>query len=294
LDLFYQGLQKFYIKNQQELLQKHPGLTYQRLKNEVEASLLRNSYQVTEGEDFYMVPPLKNSLEKFLTFLQEGTPLAYITGRSFFYNSEFIVDRSCLIPRYETEVLVEDAIKELKVISKKLPRVADVGTGSGAIILAIMREIDFPIEAVASDISEQALEVAKKNYFHLEFTIPRESTIDFICRDRLEGEESSFDLIVSNPPYIKQSEDGLDVHEMVHAHEPHQALYLVDSEYEQWFQLFLRQVFSKLNPGGTFLMEGHERQLKDLAQVAKQIGFEQVEIILDLTGRDRILKGKRK
>ncbi len=203
-----------------------------------------------------------------------------------------------LIPRNETEVLVEMACNELASILKHTDetlRVADVGTGSGAIALSIMAESLVPIQMIGLDISVDALKVAKKNWFKLRYKIPRGSDLRLIQSDRLNeiGEnEEKFHLIVSNPPYIKQSEDGAFVHSQVDQFEPHVALYLDDEEYGAWFGQLADQAYAALVSEGVFLMEGHEDHWEELEPIFRTAGFD-TQLINDLTGAPRFLRAKK-
>lgn len=225
-------------------------------------------------------------------------PLEYITKKAYFYKSEFFVDERVLIPRNETEVLVELACNELGSILKQTDetlRVADIGTGSGAIALSIMAECLAPIHMTGLDISLDALKVAKKNWFKLRYKIPRGSDLRLIQSDRLsviDESEGKFHLIVSNPPYIKQSEDGAFVHAQVDQFEPHVALYLDDEEYEAWFGELASQVHDALVSEGVFFMEGHEDHWGELEPIFRTAGFE-TQLINDLTGAPRFLRAKK-
>ena len=113
------------------------------------------------------------------------------------------------------------------------------------------------------------------------------------CRAFFHFETSDFDLIVSNPPYIKAKADRLKVHSQVEKFEPHLALFLKDEEYDSWFKEFFNEVFDKLKPGGIFWMEGHEDHLQELAKMAQDTGFVDVKIDQDLTNRDRFLRATK-
>lgn len=203
-----------------------------------------------------------------------------------------------LIPRYETEVLVELACNELTSILKQTDetlRVADLGVGSGAIALSIMAESQVSLRMTGLDISVDALRVARKNWFKLRYKIPRGSELRLIQSDRLSEIDDSaakFHLIVSNPPYIKRSEDGAFVHSQVDQFEPHIALYLNDEDYEAWFNLLAVQAYAALVSEGVFLMEGHEDHWEELEPIFRTAGFE-TQLINDLTGAPRFLRAKK-
>lgn len=211
-----------------------------------------------------------------------GIPFPYLLENSEFYHHNFYINSSVLIPRPETEYLVDLIVKSQK---QKLKRILDVGTGSGVILLSLMSE-DIAQIGVGVDISPEALEVAKINAQKLGLI----EKVQLIQSDRLNHVVGLFDLIVSNPPYIKSQSHRSLVHHKVHEFEPHQALYLPDDFYAFWFEDFFQQVRAHLR--GTFYMEGHELELDKLAEVLKRLGFSDVEVLNDLGGVKRFLKAK--
>ena len=274
---------KFFEQNQNELQTKHPGLTLRRLLQEID-SVIPCCAKEDEANGV-----LVNYLEKILA----GIPLAYISGRTFFYKSEFLVNEHVLIPRYETEILVEMALTCLQEISdhsNEMIRILDMGTGSGAIILSILQETTIPLDALAVDISEQALALARKNYFNQREIISSQHKIDFCHSDRLNKINKSHHLIVSNPPYIKSS-DVIDP--QVKRYEPEIALFLPDEKYVDWYRQFFMQVLTCLYDGGFLLMEGHENHLQELGDLAVSVGLSEVEIICDYTQRRRFLRARK-
>jgi release factor glutamine methyltransferase len=145
-----------------------------------------------------------------------------------------------------------------------------------------------PLNFYATDIHSDALDIAKYNWFLKSFKHSQPHKVDFEIKDRLADVDCKFDFIISNPPYIKASADRAGVHGQVDQFEPHLALYLPDLEYDKWFQVFFKQVYSCLNISGHFLMEGHEDHLKSLKNLSENMGFTG-EVIQDYTHRDRFL-----
>lgn len=269
-----QKIHYFFKTHQQHLLSHYPGLTVKRLIWEIK--------DMNHGESF--------SLDQYFSDLLVGIPLEYLSHRAYFFNAEFYVNSDVLIPRSETEGLVEMSLEWIKKYNSQ--RILDVGCGSGAIILSILQEVPQAINACAVDISLKCLDVAKINWWRLRYKIPSASTLSFIQSDRLTGlhELERFDLIVSNPPYIKQQEDYLKVHSQVLHYEPSLALFLSDEIYTSWFTLFFKQAMTHLTDQGLFLMEGHEDHLENLAKVAFDVGFKEVTVLKDLSNRCRYLK----
>ena len=147
--------------------------------------------------------------------LDKGRPIQYIIGEVNFYGYDFKVNENVLIPRFETELLVDKAIKRINKLFVNRPvDILDLGTGSGCIAITLKKEIDSSVDAV--DISKEALEVAKEN--------ARNNNVDvnFINRNMCEYTDKRYDVIISNPPYIAYDEEIMDI---VKNHEPHNALY---------------------------------------------------------------------
>ena len=156
--------------------------------------------------------------QECLKQLKNGKPIQYIIGNVDFYGNIINVNESVLIPRFETELLVDITIKKIKKIFKdKQIDILDLGTGSGCIAITLKKEINSNIDAL--DISLDALEVAKQNAKN------NQVDINFINQDMSTYKEKKYDVIVSNPPYIKYDEEIMDI---VKNNEPHLALYAED------------------------------------------------------------------
>lgn len=215
----------------------------------------------------------------------KGIPFAYLTQHSEFYDHCFYINKDVLIPRSETELLVDLLVQ--KAQKQPFNRALDIGTGSGVIMLSLLSKKAVQ-KGVAADISEEALKVAKLNAERLRLM----SDCEFVLSDRLNNVSGTFDLIVSNPPYIKQTSHFKLVHGKVDEFEPGLALYLPDEAYTQWFTDFFSQVALSLEQGGVFMMEGHELELMDQAQLLRSLKFQDVEVIKDFAGLDRFLMAK--
>lgn len=287
-------LQTFFKEEKAYLLSFYPGLTLHRLRSDLKLYALLNGIDSEELFELLYIPHLSHPLTQFFGQLKTGLPLEYITGHAYFYRSLFKVNFDVLIPRSETEILVELASLEIqKNYRNKACRLIDIGTGSGIIALSLMMEDFATLEIVASDISEKALVVARKNYFNLRYSIPAKHQIKFLKSDRFAEVDGHFDIILSNPPYIKLLSDHDSVHHQVLSHEPAMALFLEDDLYDLWFEDFLKNIYEKLRPTGLSLIEGHELHLEHLAAMARSIGFSKTEIIKDYTGRNRFLRLKK-
>lgn len=211
----------------------------------------------------------------------KGVPFSYILEMSEFYNNQFYITPDVLIPRSETEQLVELVVN---TIAKPVDRMLDVGVGSGVILLSLLAQ-NTAKRGVGVDVSLKAIEVATINARRLRLL----DRADFKISDRLFSVEGLFDLIVSNPPYIRASSHYELVHQQVKTHEPHLALFLEDDEYDEWFGTFFRQVYDCLEAGGLFVMEGHELEVEKQSLMLGEIGFSSINVKKDLLDSPRFL-----
>ena len=194
------------------------------------------------------------ALEDLLYDRINGVPLQYIVGRQEFYGRYFRVTRDVLIPRPETEHLVE-AVLELE---PSAPRILDVGTGSGCIAVTLALEIP-DARVFASDISESALLVARANASALH------APVSFACMDVLDAVAGNFEFIVSNPPYVRRG-DMSRLQREVREYEPHVALFSPEDELEIYRRL-IAGAAGVLNTGGHLMMEvgiGMDERVLDL------------------------------
>jgi release factor glutamine methyltransferase len=287
-------LKTFYATEKKFLQDNYPGLTIHRLRQDIILHAFLNGIDSEELFDYPYLPSRTNPLTIFFEKLNEGVPLEYITGYAYFFRSLFKVTKDVLIPRSETEIMVELAAQEIKKNYKsKHCRIADVGTGSGAIAISLLMDDSAQIEMIASDISEEALKLAQENFFTHQYAVTRNHKLTFLKSDRLNSVAGSFDIIISNPPYIKKRADKSDVHFQVLNHEPHLALFLEDEEYDNWFKEFFISIYEKLSDQGVSFIEGHENHLIHLKSIALLVGFKEVIVIPDYSLKNRFLKLKK-
>ncbi|MCI9427250.1 MAG: peptide chain release factor N(5)-glutamine methyltransferase [Eubacterium sp.] len=219
-----------------------------------------------------------NAYQDALQTRMGHVPLQYITGEQEFMGLSFAVNPHVLIPRQDTEILVEEAQKRIHAGMDAL----DLCTGSGCIIVSLSKYA--PIHAAASDISAQALKTAKENAKR------HGVTVDFIESDLFEGITSRYDIIVSNPPYIPTEEIKTLMPE-VREFEPFLAL---DGKEDGLFfyRKIIREANSHLKPDGFLLLEIGCGQGKDVACLMEAEGYKEITIRKDLSGLDRIVIGK--
>ena len=213
-----------------------------------------------------------------------GVPAQYIIGHQEFWGLDFLVTPAVLIPRPETEHIVEAALELAQGIER--PRIVDVGTGSGCIALALAHELS-RAEIDAVDISAEALEIAKANAVRLQLA----ARVNFREGNLLEGFETpEFDLVVSNPPYVGECEAD-KVQAEVRKFEPHVAVFGGPLGTEVVTRL-LEQAHRALKPGGHVLVEIGFSQSEKVREMAA--AFEDVHFVEDLQGIPRVLVGKKK
>ena len=224
----------------------------------------------------------------------EGVPVQYLTGRQEFWGLEFEVNPGVLIPRPETEHLIEVALERLSARRNAPLQIADVGTGSGCIAIALAKE--FPqAQITATDISPAALEVASRNALRHGVN----NRIALVQTDLLQshlpaGETPApqFDLIASNPPYIGRAEQPHLQREVV-AHEPHQALFAGERGLDVYPRL-IAQAAKLLRPGGVLTLElGYNLAEPVSALIAAHPHWTAVSITNDLAGIPRVLAAER-
>jgi release factor glutamine methyltransferase len=286
MELYCDVVKKFYTDHEQFLTGMYPGLRPERLTTELFTFMRTlNAAEAVETDQELFIQTAHHPARAFFKKVEEGVPLQYISGRAAFRHSDYLVNSSVLIPRPETELLVDLALNEAASFREPL-NVVDVGTGSGAIILSFMQEIARPVRAWATDTSPEALKVARRNFFRLRYSIHPESKLDFLRLDRLFGFGETVNMIITNPPYLKK---GQGIHPQVVQYEPHEALFLDDEIYRHWFSLFFDQAYKILESNGIMLMEGNEEALIELKNIAEENGFNSVTIVRDYTDRDRFL-----
>jgi release factor glutamine methyltransferase len=213
-----------------------------------------------------------------------GVPAQYIIGHQEFWGLDFVVTPAVLIPRPETEHVVEAALESAQGIER--PRIVDVGTGSGCIALALAHELK-RAEIDAVDISVGALEIAKANAVRLQLA----DRVNFREANLLEDFDApEFDLVVSNPPYVGECEAD-KVQAEVRKFEPHVAVFGGPLGTEIVTRL-LEQAHRTLKPGGYVLVEIGFSQSEKVREMAK--AFDDVRFVEDLQGIPRVLVGKKK
>jgi release factor glutamine methyltransferase len=229
---------------------------------------------------------------QFKKELLQGKPVQYVLGKSWFKGRTFIVNEHVLIPRPETEELVDEIISyHSRVIEKTTStfKALDIGTGSGCI--AISLQLEFPHwEVWAIDKSTAALSTAKENADQLHANIHFKETD--ILSNVFINHLPAFNVIVSNPPYIPQT-DKKEMTAQVLDHEPHLALFVTNQDPLEFYKAILEFSEHHLIRGGTLWFETHMDYAYQVADLMKKEEYEEVIVKKDLQGKDRIVSGKR-
>lgn len=228
-------------------------------------------------------------LENFLKELLAHKPIQYVIGEAWFMGMKLRVNENVLIPRPETEELVEWITKEIQLRENKNLSLLDIGTGSGCIPIAAKKLVP-EISASAVDISEEALQLASIN------AIEQHVLVDFIHLDFLNETEwvqmSKYDIIVSNPPYIKKSESAL-MNKNVLAYEPHIALFVPDEDALLFYKSIAKFGVHHLKVNGELYVEINETLGDLVVQLFKENSYTGIELKKDMQGKDRMVKAKK-
>lgn len=214
--------------------------------------------------------------------LRTGRPIQYVLGESHFRNLKLYVAEGVLIPRPETEELIEWIVSDYR--DQRELRVLDIGSGSGCIPLALKDELNTS-EVYSIDISERALSIAEKNALNLRLNV------SFVRCDVLNDElpVSELDIVVSNPPYVTQSERS-EMHKNVLEFEPDLALFVEDEEPLLFYQVIAAKAKEALKVGGALYFEINRAHGPSLTEMLAGMGYTNLELRKDLIGNDRMVK----
>ncbi len=229
-----------------------------------------------------LTPHQIHSFENYLHQLKQHKPIQQILGYTWFSGNNFFVNEHVLIPRPETEELVELIVNENK---NEFLNILDIGTGSGCIAISLKNKLPNSIIS-AIDVCSFALQVAHQNAEHLSTSIHLKQ-INFLNEDNWDALET-YDIIVSNPPYIKQSEQ-VEMHQNVLQHEPHLALFVPDNDALLFYKKIALFAQTHLKKDGKIYIEINETLGRETAEVFSTKGY-QTQIIKDMQGKERMIK----
>jgi len=232
-----------------------------------------------EDNDFIM-------WEELVNHLKNEVPIQYLLGKTNFYGLDFEVNEDVLIPRPETEELVEWIINENTSTEKsKKIKILDIGTGSGCIAISLAKNLP-NAEVMAIDVSKKALETAKRN------AVQNNVDVTFVLADILNTEEfrCKFDIIVSNPPYVRNLEKQ-EIKKNVLDYEPHLALFVEDTDALIFYKKIAELAKNNLTEKGILYFEINQYLGKEMINLLKNMDFKNIELRKDIYDNDRMLKG---
>ena len=281
----------------------HSSLSKRYSRDEIQQIIrLLNEANSQSGHGIIMIEGTKEiPLNEFamhqqaIERLREGEPLQYILGYTYFHGIKFLVNNAVLIPRPETEELVEWIVAENKQLTTD--DVLDIGTGSGCIAIALKKY--FPqLNIYGVDVSKKALEVATENasmnqldvkFFNFDITKNENAQHNNDVKDILKR---TFDLIVSNPPYIPYSQKA-SIADTVDKFEPELALYAPSEDPLHFYRHILNFSQQHLKNEGSLFLEVHHDNASDVIDLLKRKHFKKVEMKKDISGNERLIKAQR-
>lgn len=258
--------------------------------------LLLESYQGKKRIDLALNPDMEMDAlqliqwESALSELLNQKPIQYIIGATEFYGLPFMVNENTLIPRPETEELVEWIVAESRESAPGSLKILDIGTGSGCIAISLAKNLP-NAEVFAVDVSEKALAVAKKN------ADTNKVKVNFIQADILKINDlvelsTHFDIIVSNPPYVRHLEKA-EIKPNVLEYEPHLALFVEDSDALLFYRKIAELANQNLVEKGKLFFEINQYLGKETLQLLEKFGFNSTELKKDIYGNDRMTRSEK-
>ena len=276
-----QELQQLYSK---ELTQSYSENEIQKLFTYfAEEYLQYNSIQLKMYADQEVEEAQKLQFTQALEELKSGKPYQQILGKAYFYGEEFFVNENVLIPRPETEELIELILEKLPA-DKKL-KILDIGTGSGCIAITIAKHLKHA-NVYALDYSGKALEIAKKN------AVLHQTEIQFIQQDYLNSHLSEiFDVIISNPPYIG-TEEEIDIENSVKDFEPMMALFAPENDVLAFYRKIANDTETSLSNEGFVFLEINQKLGPETLELYKY-KLSEAHLLKDISGNDRMIWGRK-
>jgi len=271
------------------------------LKNVYESAELKNIIELviehitnmTRAEQVknkvpYLTCTQLENLDTITERLKKNEPVQYVLGEAWFAGMKFKVNKNVLIPRPETEELVDWIVKESQKSIVESQNIIDIGTGSGCIPITIKKKLP-EANVSAIDVCSEALFTATENATELN------ADVDFLLFDFLDEEKwkdfGQNDIIVSNPPYVKQSEITT-MHERVKEFEPHLALFVPDNDALLFYKKLSDFAVKHLKPGGSLFVEINEALGEQVVTMFRSAGLVNIELRKDMQGKDRMIKAE--
>lgn len=287
------------LQDIKELFQKELNGLYERTEIDNFFFMLIESYLSLKRIDLALNPEISYPNEKYqdlqdaLVSLKQQTPIQYIIGETEFFGFPFKVNPNVLIPRPETEELVDWILNQEKTSKNQQPRILDIGTGSGCIAISLAKKLP-KAKVYALDVSKNAINLAKQNM------ALNNVTVDFFEADILNSETWSeafkrlnFDVIVSNPPYVRE----LEMREMkanVLKNEPHLALFVKNDNPLLFYQAITQYAVNNLGDKGSLFFEINEYLGNRMIQLLEDNRFDNVQLKQDIFKKDRMIKALKR
>ncbi|MDR2809277.1 MAG: peptide chain release factor N(5)-glutamine methyltransferase [Tannerellaceae bacterium] len=245
-------------------------------------------YQLLADKDRALSDAQKFAINRIVERLRQWEPVQYILGETTFCRLTFRVSPQVLIPRPETEELVERIVEDY---AGQTPSILDIGTGSGCIAVSLAHSLP-NAKVTALDVSAEALCIAGENAERNQVSVSFIQTDILSVEQASEAIEGMFDLIVSNPPYVRESEKAC-MEKNVLRYEPPLALYVTDREPLIFYRAIARLAKKKLKEGGALYFEINARLGKETIETLQEEGYGKVTLMRDMAGKDRIIKARR-
>ena len=266
---------------------------------------LTSVYDAAEAESFFYIileskknlkrldlalkPDLEFSVNEITVFralelnLKNEIPVQYLLGTTSFYDLNFEVNKNVLIPRPETEELVDWIVQDNKKSENSI-KILDIGTGSGCIAISLAKNIPNS-KITAIDISEKALKIAQKN------AIKNNVAVTFLKKNilKISNLEQIFDIIVSNPPYVRNLEKN-EIKKNVLDYEPHLALFVDDDDALIFYRTIATLALKNLSENGRLYFEINQFLGLETVQLLEKLGYKNIELRKDIYGNDRMIK----
>jgi len=271
--IFYSELENVFEKNEIDTFIKRTAEEYLNLK----------PFELALNTDMFIEKPKEEMFLKAVSELKKEKPLQQILGKTYFYGLEFIIKEHVLIPRPETEELVDWIVNDNKLSPLGL-NILDIGTGSGCIAVSLAKNLPGS-EVFAIDVSKEALIIAREN------AEKNNVEVGFIKMDILKARQlpSQFDVIVSNPPYVRALEKNT-IKKNVLEYEPHLALFVDNEDPLLFYDKISKLSMSYLKDKGSLYFEINQYLGKELVELLKKNGLKKIELKTDFFGNNRFIK----
>ena len=237
----------------------------------------------------YLTCTQLEDLDTITERLRQNEPVQYVLGEAWFAGMKFKVNKHVLIPRPETEELVDWVVKQYAIDTRQLA-IIDIGTGSGCIPITLKKKLP-EAKVSAIDVCSEALFTATENGIALD------AEVDLMLLDFLDEEKwkelGQYDVIISNPPYVRQSEVNT-MHTRVKNFEPHLALFVPDTDAWLFYKKLADFSLQHLRPGGSLFVEINEALGESIINLFKEKGLINIELRKDMQGKDRMIRAIRK